>query len=150
MTNRYVTSGNPQGQYQPGSNDEVLSNELGIIDLDEMDDVELVLLQELQSKLLDDIEMDQQLTVTDLCEWHKIWLGQVYPWAGEYRTVNMQKGEFMFAAAHLIPGLMLDFERDFLVKHTPCEGFDESRLIESLAICHVELIIIHPFREGNG
>jgi fido (protein-threonine AMPylation protein) len=27
---------------------------------------------------------------------------------------------------------------------------DETPLAEAIAICHVELILIHPFREGNG
>jgi hypothetical protein len=64
--------------------------------------------------------------------------------------VNMHKGDFLFAAANLIPDLMAAFERDYLSNYSPCEGFDESKLIDALAICHVELIIIHPFREGNG
>ena len=115
-----------------------------------MDDAELILLEELQVGLLDDVESDQRITVADLCNWHRDWLESVYSWAGEFRTVNMQKGEFMFAAANLIPRLMAGFEKDFLAKYTPCEGFDQDKLIEALAICNVELIIIHPFREGNG
>lgn len=150
MSDRYDTSGSAEGRFQPGSGDKVLSNKLGIIDPDEMDDAELILLDELQMRLLDDVESDQHITVADLCNWHRDWLESVYSWAGEFRTVNMQKGEFMFAAANLIPKLMIDFEKDFLVLYTPCEGFDQDKLIEALAICHVELIIIHPFREGNG
>ena len=45
---------------------------------------------------------------------------------------------------------MADFEKNYLAIYTPCEGFDWDQLIEAMAICHVELIIIHPFREGNG
>ena len=29
---------------------------------------------------------------------HRLWLGEIYVWAGEYRQVNMGKGDFMFAA----------------------------------------------------
>lgn len=150
MADRYDTSGNPEGQFQSGSDGQVLANKLDITDPDEMDDVELVLLEEIQSKLLDDVESDQKITVADLCNWHRDWLETVYSWAGEFRTVNMQKGDFPFAAANQIPKLMSVFEKDFLEKYTPCEGFDQDKLVEALAICHVELIIIHPFREGNG
>jgi cell filamentation protein len=115
-----------------------------------MDDVELVLLGELQTALLDEVEADQRITVNDLCNWHRDWLGQVYVWAGEFRSVNMQKGEFPFAAVTQIPKLMSEFDSNYLSRFTPCDGMDETRLTEALANCHVELIIIHPFREGNG
>ena len=150
MSDRYDTSMIAEGQYQPGSGDRVLLNKLGITVPDEMDDIELVLLDELQTRLLDDVESDQRISVEDLCLWHRDWLGQVYEWAGEYRSVNMQKGDFPFAAAARIPGLMQEFDDRYLSQYTPCEGFDEPSLIEALAVCHIELIIIHPFREGNG
>lgn len=81
---------------------------------------------------------------------HKIWLSSIYVWAGEYRQVNMSKNGFPFAAAHLIPKLMLDFEKTCLRKFTPCcfETLDE--IAEALSIVHTEFILIHPFREGNG
>ena len=150
MADRYDTSENTEGQFQPGSDDKVLANKLDITNPDEMDDVELVLLEELQAHILDEVESDQRITVTDLCDWHRDWLNSVYDWAGRYRTVNMQKGDFPFAAATQIPKLMDNFEKNFLAKYTPCEGLEQDKLIEALAICHVELIIIHPFREGNG
>jgi len=150
MTNRYDTSDNAEGQYQPGSHGGVLVNLLGVTSVDEMDDVELVRLDKMQSALLNEIEIDQRIRADDLRNWHKRWLGDVYKWAGEYRTVNMQKGDFLFAASNLIPKLMQDYEKNYLNRFTPCNGFDAERLIEALSVCHVELIIIHPFREGNG
>ena len=29
-------------------------------------------------------------------------------------------------------------------------GMSDDRLIEAIAVVHIELILIHPFREGNG
>ncbi len=77
-------------------------------------------------------------------------MGSIYEWAGEYRSVNMSKDDFHFAAAHLIPKLMDEYEEKYLRVHTPCEGMVESDLIEALSSCHIEFIIVHPFREGNG
>jgi len=37
MTNRYDASDGSEGQYQPGSNDKVLLNKLGITNAEEMD-----------------------------------------------------------------------------------------------------------------
>lgn len=56
----------------------------------------------------------------------------------------------MFAAAPQIPRLLADFERSCLVRWTPCHGMDTDPLAEAMAITHVEFILIHPFREGNG
>ena len=65
MTDRYDTSGNPEGQYQPGSNNQVLLNKLGITDSQEMEDTEFDYLIQFQSALFDELSMDQQLSVND-------------------------------------------------------------------------------------
>lgn len=48
------------------------------------------------------------------------------------------------------PQLLAEFERDCLHRYTPCENMDAHALAEAIAICHVELILVHPVREGNG
>ena len=45
---------------------------------------------------------------------------------------------------------MREFEKDTLHKHTPCNFKSLKCVIHALAEVHVELILIHPFREGNG
>lgn len=150
MADRYDTHASPEGQYQPGSNDTVLANKLDIVDPEEMDEIELGLLDELANALVEEIEVDQQLHSADLCEWHRRWLGNVFTWAGQYRSVNMSKGDFQFAAAHLVPQLMAKFEEEFLSKLTPCREMDDEQLVDALANVHIEFILIHPFREGNG
>jgi len=150
MIDRYDTSSNEEGQYQPGSNNQVLINMLGITEPDELDEIELGLLDELARVLQDEIEVDQCISAADLCEWHRRWLGNIFSWAGQYRSVNMAKGDFQFAAAHLVPQLMKVFEEKFLNEYTPCEVSDNEQLVEALANVHVEFILIHPFREGNG
>ena len=150
MIGRYDTTGNVEAQFEPGSNARVLANKLGISDPGEMDNIELDLLKQLHEHLLGSIAADQPITVTDLREWHRRWLGNVYVWAGRYRTVNMSKDNFPFAACGRIPELMEDLDREILPVHTPCSEMSEERLAEAIAVVHVELILIHPFREGNG
>lgn len=74
----------------------------------------------------------------------------MYPWAGEYRQVNISKGGFVFAMAAQVPRLMLEFERKELARFTPCNFDNLEFVLEALAITHCELVLIHPFREGNG
>ena len=150
MSNRYDTSGSAEGRYQAGSNDMVLENLLGITDVDKMEFIEFDALLALQSQLIDEVSMDQSITVAMVCDWHRRWLGEIYAWAGNFRSVNMAKGDFHFAVAHLIAGLMAKFEGQELKQFTPTDSFDKPGLIEALAITHVEFILIHPFRDGNG
>ena len=90
-----------------------------IINPNEMDEVELGLLVQLTDVVLNEITNEQIISAVDLSEWHRRWLGNVYDWAGHYRSVNMGKAEFHFAAAHLIPNLMKTFEKKFLSVYMP-------------------------------
>ena len=45
---------------------------------------------------------------------------------------------------------MLFRSRDQLQKFTPCRFDDHGVVASALAEVHVELMLIHPFREGNG
>jgi cell filamentation protein len=56
----------------------------------------------------------------------------------------------MFAAAIQIPRLMQDLERGPLRKYTPCSFNTIAAQATALAIVDTELILIHPFRDGNG
>ncbi len=56
----------------------------------------------------------------------------------------------MFAAAAQVPRLMQQFERGPLRLYTPCKMASPEEQAAALAIVHAELILIHPFREGNG
>jgi len=149
VTNRYDASGS-QSEFQPGSNGEVLRNQLGISKPEEMDEIELDLLDQLYQYTFRRHFPDRRLTVADLKSWHHQWLGNVYPWAGEPRNVNLSKGDFHFAAADQIPRLLDEFQETCLDRFTPSHDLSDAALCEALAMTHVELILIHPFREGNG
>lgn len=150
MNDKYDTTDNVEAHFEPGSNDRVLSNKLGITDAQDMDDVELDLLKRLYDAVLGSVEADQRLASADIREWHRRWLGNVYVWAGGYRSLNMSKGDFIFAASGQVPKLMDNLDKEVLSIRTPCAGMSEDQLAEAIAVVHVELILIHPFREGNG
>jgi len=44
---------------------------------------------------------------------------------------------------------MTDLEKGALKQYTPCHC-DSQELTIALAVVHTELLLIHPFREGNG
>lgn len=147
---RYDASGNIEAQFEPGSDGRVLRNLLSICDPAEMDHLELTQLTRLYMAIPDWLRADQVLSVADLMEWHRLWLKTIYPWAGQIRTVNLSKGNLTFAAVRQLPYLLDELDTKILPAHTPCAGMDEDRLAEAIGIVHVELILVHPFREGNG
>lgn len=150
MANRYDTSGLTEAQFEHGSRGRVLKNLLGITSKREMDSIEATRLAEVTDWAIRHFDVDHRFTSEDICQLHRQWLGGVYEWAGEYRQLNISKDGFPFAMAAQVPRLMQEFQRKELAKNTPC-GFDDSeRVIEALAVTHAELVLIHPFREGNG
>jgi cell filamentation protein len=128
----------------------VLRNRLGIKSPKEIDDADARALERAMVELVGKYSEDHRFTAEDICEFHKMWLGEIYEWAGECRQVNVSKREFPFAAASRVPSLMEEFEGDVLARHTPCNFKERADTFRALAETHVELVLIHPFREGNG
>lgn len=147
---RYDTSSLPEDQYEPGSDGTVLKNFLGITSKEELEHVEEVRFERLMEEAVARFDSDHHFTATDILWLHQSWLGGVFSWAGTYRTVNIGKGGFMFSAAAHVPELMRQFENDQLARLTPCRFESIGEVAEALAEVHVELVLIHPFREGNG
>ncbi len=149
-TGRYKTAHLIEDQYEPGSNNQVLRNKLGIANPDEMDRREKEEQLRTMDKLTDLFDIDHRFTAADICKMHKIWLGNIYEWAGEYRQVKMSKGDFSFAFPEQIPKLMAELEKGPLYEFTPCHFKSYDEIAKALAVIHTELVLIHPFREGNG
>lgn len=147
---RYDVSGLPEAQFEPGSNAQVLRNRLGITSPTVMDDAETRALGKVMVKFFGKFDERHRFTSENIREIHRHWLGKIYVWAGEYRQVNVSKDEFPFAAAARVPDLMEEFERNVLARYTPCNFKERSDIAHALAVTHVELVLIHPFREGNG
>jgi cell filamentation protein len=146
---KYAASG-MESEFQPGSRGRVLRNFLGITRVREMEAVESQALTIAQETAVTRYGSSHRFTSADIRGLHRLWLGRIYPWAGNYRTLNIGKGGFQFAHAPLIPRLMSAFGKEVLRRHTPCGHALEVPLARSLAEVHAELILIHPFRDGNG
>lgn len=149
MVTRYDVKG-VEAEFEPGSRGRVLRNLQAICSAREMARRESETLVLATQQLIDNTELDQTFTSADICHMHALWLGTIYPWAGQYRQVNVGKDGFMFAAAGEVPRLMREFERGPLREFTPCRMTGMEAQARALAVVHAELVLIHPFREGNG
>ena len=89
---RYDASGPEEAE--PGSRGRILKNLLGIKKKREMDQVErheqLRALEELATLY----DQRHRFTAADICRIHKIWLGPIYAWAGQYRQVQLARNNF--------------------------------------------------------
>lgn len=140
MPDRYITNEDES---------QALPNLLGLTDAEKIAEVEF------EGFLMAEILLTEKLNATTRfdCNYirriHKLSLGELYSFAGKYRTVNMSKGGFLFPAALFIPQSMQIFEYEILSR-LPNLYSDKQKLIRDVAIVHGELLFIHPFREGNG
>lgn len=80
---------------------------------------------------------------------HKYIFQDVYPFAGELRTVNIYKNGQGFA-----PCLYLTTYANEIFKQLKAEkhlkGLNKQQFCKRLSYCFTEVNMIHPFREGNG
>jgi cell filamentation protein len=133
--------------FWPGT--EVLRNNLGIRDSDTLGVAEY----RISSRVGDDIESGAvpivgETSAQRLSSIHRSLLGDVYPWAGEYRTVNMQKGSHGFGD-HASMGMYMR-QLDGAIRRFDWDSASFDEKVDKLGELHTDLNFAHPFREGNG
>lgn len=87
------------------------------------------------NKLLDNLTPGTFFTLQTI---HKYLFNNVFDFAGNLRTVNIAKGNFLFAPLNYLENTLQNIDK--MSQST----YDE--IIEK----YVEMNIVHPFREGNG
>src|SRR6185295_5646207 len=65
-------------------------------------------------------------------------------------NVEMEKEGFRWPPARLVWQNMENFEQEFLKRYTPCRPADLPIVSHQVAVVHAELLLVHPFRDGNG
>lgn len=127
----------------PGT--EILINKLGIREQSLLDEAESIEFIYADQKPLPEGKLDFE----HLKAIHHHFFGNLYPFAGEIRSIDMIKGESYFAshtyiesAAHSLFGK--------LAKENHLQQSEKSEFCERLAYYFSEINALHPFREGNG
>lgn len=118
----------------------MLENKLGIMDSAELAREEERLSKKCAKELFekDLLAGEPAGKFSTLQKIHKILFADIYPFAGQLRTVNLAKGNFRFAPLMYLDAALANIDQ------MPQSDFDE--IIEK----YVEMNIAHPFREGNG
>lgn len=136
--------------YEEGSNELVLKNKLGITDPSYMDEIESDLLLRLYEKVFSEDPLPDALSFESILKWHCQWLGNIYDWAGKVRSTNLSKGGFHFAIANQLKKLITEFEADYLYQFEKLSQLDRNEFVQYLTKSHIDFILIHPVRDGNG
>ncbi|WP_313452024.1 putative adenosine monophosphate-protein transferase Fic [Pseudomonas rhodesiae] len=80
---------------------------------------------------------------------HRTLFSDIYDWAGELRSVNIQKGDTLFCTPERIQP-----EAAKIIRHMEeanwFVGTSQAELVTQIAEAYGDLNVIHPFREGNG
>ncbi|MEX2382020.1 MAG: Fic family protein [Opitutales bacterium] len=147
---RYNANTGDEEEFEPGSRGRVLKNRLSIKRKMAMDEAEVSALVRAQATYLDQITNATVFTADMICQMHYDWLGEIYPWAGTYRSVELSKGGFSWPPAFRVANNMARFEEQLLKPSTPFRAKSLAKDVIRLAEIHAEILLIHPFREGNG
>ncbi|HZM81304.1 MAG TPA: Fic family protein [Candidatus Limnocylindrales bacterium] len=125
----------------------VLLNRLGITDAEKLRqvvaDISAARLDELAARPLRGL-----YDLTHLRAFHKRIFGDVYPWAGQIRTVQIFKDTGFCLPQNIESYAATEFAK--LARENYLRGLARDEFTKRLAYYHAEVNEIHPFREGNG
>lgn len=128
----------------PGT--EILKNKFGIKNAKNLEITEKNITN---ARVSQPITTKPLLTTKGLRTMHKHIFGDIYEWAGEYRTCELTKGSSAFEYAEHVPNKLnqafKSLREDNFYKGLTKENFSR----KAASFLH-KLNDIHPFREGNG
>jgi len=136
------------------TDDGIVFNFAGCLDREEIDRREDEGVQRAMELVADLVEHPEPAHLTQhlISKIHVELMGAIYPFAGEWRTVSLHKGEgptkWPIPPGGIQP-LIDVLERDVLAG-SPVISDNDKDIFEYASEVMNELIAIHPFREGNG
>jgi cell filamentation protein len=146
---RYDVSGNVEAEYVDAKKT-VLRNKPGITDLHTLQVAEEEELAEAYETLLAEVRTNTPMTCELLRHINLRIFGDLYEWAGRWRTVWVSKPGVTWPAPDFLDRNMQEFERDVLGKYRPSVLSDDGEFCAAVAEIQGEFLVIHPFREGNA
>ena len=126
----------------------VLKNRLGIADAATLEQAEAALVAT-RSYELSTTALTGRFDIDHLRAIHRYLFGDVYEWAGQFRTIDISKGGNLFAHHSHIASAAADIFRK-LADEKHLIGLDPAAFSARAAHYLGELNALHAFREGNG
>jgi cell filamentation protein len=146
---RYDVTGNIEAEYVD-ADQTVLVNKKGITELAKLQALEEEGLAKAYGTLLAQVRVDTPLTSELTRYMHRQVFGELYEWAGRWRTVNISKPGITWPPPEFIDENMTQWEQNFLRKYAATKLVDDDAFCNAVAEIQGEFLVIHPFREGNA
>ncbi len=144
-TDKYQAD-DPAFDYEHG----LLKNKLGLIDGQALERAENEALLQAYDLAATDYSETHVFTSGDVRKLHRLFLGGIFDWAGEYRGIDISSPDIRWCHARFIDKEMARLD-EMLRRYTPFSPiWSREEVLQKLAEIHGELIVIHPFRDGNG
>ena len=128
----------------------ILKNTKNITDLQALYVEEEKALAKAYERLLQEVRSDTPLTTGLLLHVHERIFGDLYAWAGRWRSVTISKSGVTWPPPDYLAEAMQFFERDVLTLYPASVLQDDRHFCEALGHIQGEFLAIHPFREGNA
>ena len=133
------------------SNNGVCINYLKTTDNDKLQKEEDFNLLETYNYLVENFDISRSFGFSTVKKWHKLIFDEIYPFAGEPRSVQMSKGDDTDAWVWRVEFLQALPELDELIKTVTKKRYEDiDEITKDLATLVSDFLFIHPFREGNG
>lgn len=129
----------------------ILRNKFGITDQNELDDAESDITSlEIVGLMVNGMPLNSAISFEVMKKIHKQLFGDIYTWAGEIRTINLEKDSTKFCEYRFIESEGARIFDELAAENLQEVAGDSKRYIERIAYYCSELNALHPFREGNG
>lgn len=149
-SDRYVVSGNLEAEFVDEAQT-ILVNKKGITDLHTLYVEEEKGVARAYEQLLQEMTGDTPITCDLIKYVHKAIFGELYKWAGNWRTVRISKqGAPMWPPPDFLAPAMVEFEKSILRRYPAKALADEDAFCDGIAHIQGEFLSIHPLREGNA
>jgi cell filamentation protein len=146
---KYNVSGNVEAQFVDDAN-EILVNKRRISDLETLQIAEEEALAQAYETLLAEVGTETPMTCALIKHVHGRIFGELYEWAGRWRTVQISKPGAIWPAVQFLDQSTATFEQEVLNKHPAETLTNDDEFVAASAEIQGEFLAIHPFREGNA
>lgn len=146
---RYDVSGNVEAEYIDAERT-VLANKQGVKDLATLQMLEERALVRAYETLLREVRADTPMNCSLARRIHERIFGDLYEWAGRWRTVWLSKPGITWPPPDFLDQHMQTWEDNILRKYPVAQLKEDEAFCRAIAEIQGEFLVIHPFREGNA
>jgi cell filamentation protein len=98
--------------------------------------------------MIQELDEEAEFDISLILNIHRTAFGELYAWAGKWRTIEFQVGKLTPPHPSQVPNLMYQYADD--VNYRLKFVKEKVEVAELLAHLHHRFVWIHPFNNGNG